>query len=296
MHSNEVIDLKGYQAARSETEEQAPELRAGTTLLAGQYTLTNFLNSGGFGITYRAKDSLLRDVVIKECYPSALCIRTGNDVQALKPGHKEDLAAMVDQFVAEARSMAVLDHDNIVRVHQIFKENQTAYMSMDFIDGPDLLEMSEESPELLPPQEIERLTKRILAAIRYVHDRGLLHRDISPDNILVDRSGEPILIDFGAAHQHARSEGDQPSRPKFVKDGYSPLEFYGEEAEQGAWSDLYSFGATLYHVITGAPPPDAQRRLKALECGKSDPYVPLAGRFDGFRPACLRAIDKSLSL
>ncbi|NNE81345.1 MAG: protein kinase [Silicimonas sp.] len=300
MHKNEVIDLRNYRDAEVEDETgedpASQYLRAGTILLHGQYTITKYLNCGGFGITYRAIDSLGRDVVIKECFPGALCFRTGNDMCARKPAYKDELESIVGHFIKEAKRLANLQHDNIVHVHQIFEENHTAYMAMDFIDGPDILDILEEDSLELSPLDVEFLTEKLLHAIKFVHDRGILHRDISPDNILIDKQGEPVLIDFGSAREHATSSDHTISRLKFVKDGYSPQEFYIAGSDQGTWSDIYSFAASVYHMVAGHAPVDAQSRLAALATKTDDPYVPLVGRIGGYPPRFLEAIDKALEV
>lgn len=299
MQKNEVIDLRNYRVEDEvAVDAQAPQhLSAGTTLLLGQYTITGYLNCGGFGITYRARDSLSREVVIKECFPSEMAYRSGELMGSRTPKFKEELEAIVQHFVKEAHRLATARHDNVVHVHQIFEENDTAYMAMDFIDGQDLLDIVEADPNRFSPREVEQISRKMLHAIKYVHGRGMLHRDISPDNILIDNSGEPILIDFGAAREYASQSSYRAfSKLKFVKDGYSPQEFYIAGSEQGAWSDLYSFAASMYHVMTGRAPEDGQKRLAALAAKKPDPYVPLAGNVSGYPMRFLRTFDKALSI
>jgi serine/threonine protein kinase len=120
-----------------------------------------------------------------------------------------------------------------------------------------------------------------------------LHRDISPDNILIDKTGNPVLIDFGAASEQAIHATRILTGRRVVKDGYSPQEFYLTGAEQGPFSDLYALGATFFHVITGKVPPESQRRLAKVAEGETDPYLPLDGRFPGYPPGFLHAIDKA---
>jgi hypothetical protein len=203
---------------------------------------------------------------------------------------------MVTGFVSEAHNLAALTHKNIVHVHQVFEENDTAYMAIDYIEGMDLLERIDMDPDRLTAKEIVRLTKRILPAVRYIHGMGMLHRDISPDNILIDTSGEPILIDFGAARKTAPSSRRAISQMKFVKDGYSPQEFYIAGADQGPWSDIYSLAASLYHAISGEAPEESQKRMSALAQKQADPYIPLAKRIKGYPPQFLEAIDAALQV
>ncbi len=278
-----------------EAEDLIDELQPGAKLLKGQYTITRYLNSGGFGITYLAKDSLDRDVVIKECFPSSVCRRSKVMVAARSRAHTAELRSIVQLFVREARNLAKIVHPNIVAVHQVFEDNGTAYMAIDYIDGLDLQQVIDGEGMTLAPEHIVRITDKLLEAVGFIHDHDMLHRDISPDNVLINKAGEPILIDFGAAREHASKTTRAMSALRVVKDGYSPQEFYIAGSEQGPWSDLYALGATLYHLISGEAPINGQARLAALAEERPDPYVPLAGRFNGYPPGYLEAIDCAMS-
>lgn len=274
----------------------ADELAEGSTLMHGQYTIVSFLNAGGFGITYSARDSLDRHVVIKECFPGAFCRRSTALVTARSRAHQSELASIVRLFVQEARSLAKLNHPNIVGVHQVFEENNTAYMALDFVEGRDLLEIIEGGNPKLKPEEVETILRKVLDAIGFVHEQGLLHRDISPDNILLDKSKNPVLIDFGAAREQATKKSRVLSALRVVKDGYSPQEFYISGSEQGPYSDLYALGASFYHLITGELPPDAQTRLSAVASGEADPYRPLVDRLPTYRKGFLTSLDTALEI
>ncbi len=274
----------------------ADDLKPGTTLLDGHYTILGFLNSGGFGITYLAKDSLDRTVVIKECFPNTLCRRSTSVVRARSRKHQGELRSFVENFVAEARSLARLVHPNIVGVHQVFEDNDTAYMVLDFIDGRDLQAIMETTDRAFAPGQIVTMLKKMLSAVEFIHQTGMLHRDISPDNILIDPQGNPILIDFGAASEQTTRATRVLTGRRVVKEGYSPQEFYLTGAEQGPWSDLYALGATFHMLIAGQPPPDSQRRLARVAEGIGDPYAPLAGRYAGYPPGFLESIDKAVSV
>ena len=279
---------------QEDDESALDELKPGTKLLHGQYTISRYLNSGGFGITYLAKDSLDRDVVIKECYADAFCRRTNAVVSARSRAHQGELKSIIKHFVQEAQSLSKLVHPNIVGVHQVFEDNDTAYMAIDFVDGQDLLEILEDPKQTLEPEHIVTITRKLLAAIGFIHDHSLLHRDISPDNILLDRAGEPILIDFGAARENIAMSSKKHSALRVVKDGYSPQEFYITGSDQGPWSDLYAFAASLYHAVKGEPPVNGQNRLVAIAEQRADPYEPLAGAMAGYPDGFLEAIDKAL--
>ncbi|MGB3314320.1 MAG: protein kinase, partial [Albidovulum sp.] len=288
MSLNELVE-------KSELEGQMDELQPGTTLLHGQYTITRFLNNGGFGITYLAKDSLDREVVIKECFADAFCRRTNTIVSARSRAHQGELKSIIRHFIQEARSLSKLMHPNIVGVHQVFEDNDTAYMAIDFVDGKDLLEILEDPAAKLTPEQIVGITRKLLSAIGYVHEHGLLHRDISPDNILLTRQGEPILIDFGAARENAGDTGRKHSALRVVKDGYSPQEFYIAGSEQGPWSDLYALAASLYHAIKSEAPVNGQQRLAAIAEQRPDPYEPLTGAVEGYPAGFLEAVDKAMN-
>jgi serine/threonine protein kinase len=277
-------------------ETLGDELPAGTTLLQGQYTLTRFLNAGGFGITYLAKDSLDRTVVIKECFPSSLCCRRQRSVRVRSETHQDDFRSIVKFFGQEARALAKLKHPNIVGVHQVFEDNDTAYMALDLVKGQDLLDIIEYEPDRLTPTEVKRILMRLLSAVAYIHDRGILHRDISPDNILIDDANNPVLIDFGAAREEASRRTRLVTQQATVKDGYSPQEFYISGSKQTPASDLYSLAATFYHLIAGESPPVSQTRLATVAEGGRDPYVPLGKLTGDYDAYFLGAIDKCLEI
>lgn len=272
------------------------ELKPGTKLMHGQYTIESFLNAGGFGITYLAKDSLDRKIVIKECFPGAFCRRSRYVVQARSRAHQNELKSIVRLFVQEARSLAKLDHPNIVGVHQVFEDNDTAYMALDFVEGRDLLDTIEDPNHGLTPAQIKSILKEVLGAVGFIHDQGILHRDISPDNILINKSFHPVLIDFGAAREEATKQSRVLSALRVVKDGYSPQEFYIAGSEQNPSSDLYALAASFHHLIAKDVPPNSQARLAAIASGDPDPYVPLLGRFDDYDTDFLAAIDKALAV
>ncbi len=284
------------QKTTDTNEAYLDELAPGTELLQGQYRIVKFLNSGGFGITYLASDSLDRKVVIKECFPSSFCNRSRTIVQARSRAHTAELKSVVQLFVQEARSLAKLNHPNIVGVHQVFEDNETAYMVLDFVEGRDLLDTLEDPNHGLTAPQIKGILQDVLSAVGFIHDQDILHRDISPDNILLDSDLRPVLIDFGAAREEATKKSRVLSAMRVVKDGYSPQEFYVQGSEQSPSSDLYALGASFYHLIDGEIPPNSQARLAAIASGEKDPYEPLAGRIKGYETRFLAAIDKALGI
>lgn len=277
-----------------DTEEELP---VGTTLSGDQFTITSRLGAGGFGITYRAMDNVLgRTVVIKECFPTDFCYRDGRDVMPHNKGQAEQASSIVQMFMREARSLAKLRHPNIVGVHRAFEENQTAYMALDLIDGPDMLDLLESSEAPLSPDRVKDILMQLLYAIEKVHEMDLLHRDISPDNIIVERNGTPVLIDFGAARGDASRRTRAMSSLLVVKDGYSPHEFYVAGSMQTPSSDLYALGATFYHILSGQAPINSQARMMEVASNNPDPCPPLLGRIEGYPNAFLQAIDKAMQV
>lgn len=270
----------------------------GTLLLNGEFQITGRLSHGGFGITYLAKDiSLSRTVVIKECFPEAFCSRRNNaSVMVRSASHEDQYSSIVKMFIREARSIAKMRHPNIVGVHRVFEDNHTAYIALDLIDGHDLQEIIEDEDRDLTPTQIKDILFKILDAIELVHAHDLLHRDISPDNILLDKWGNPVLIDFGAAREEASKKTRTISTVMVVKDGYSPQEFYFAGSKQNASSDLYALAATFYHLISGQAPANSQSRVSEIAMKNPDPCVPLAGCFPDYDDVFLEAIDKAMRI
>ncbi|MEM6939166.1 MAG: serine/threonine-protein kinase [Pseudomonadota bacterium] len=283
------------ESADYDDEYESDVLPDGTALLGGQYVIERYLSSGGFGITYFARDSLDRRVVIKECFPEAYCSRKrSRTVMARSHSHQGEFRSIVDMFMREAHSIAKLSHPHIVGVHQVFQDNDTAYMALDLIDGKDLLDIIDANDEQPAYVDVKAILLKVLDAIATVHDQDMLHRDISPDNILIDAWDNPVLIDFGAAREEASKKSRALSAVLVVKDGYSPHEFYIAGSKQFPCSDLYALAATFYHLITGEAPPHSQTRVAAIAADKPDPCVPLVGRIKGYPRPFLEAIDKAM--
>ena len=275
---------------------ETAELPSGTLLLNGLYQIVEPLQQGGFALTYVARDSLERHVVIKECFPSGLCARTGGRVHAASPQVEAQFEALKQQFLREARGVAKLKHPHVVAVHQVFEENNTAYMALDYVAGMDLISVLEDEPERLTPAFFEATLRETLKAVRHIHANGILHRDIAPDNIRVDGSDRITLIDFGAARARGVGALAGEGAVTAVKDGYSPPEFYGMGEVQDFSSDLYSVAATFHHLITGEVPPNGQDRKTVVTAGAADPMSLLAEGDWICGHHVLATIDRALSL
>ncbi len=254
------------------------------------YEILAVLGHGGFGVTYRARDTTLgRDVAIKEYLPTAVAIREdGTTVLPRSTALADEFRWGRERFLQEARTLAKLDGaPAIVRVFDFLEANGTAYMVMALLDGEPLNQRLKREGRLSQPA-IERLLDPLLDGLAAVHAAGFLHRDIKPDNIMLDAKSAPTLIDFGASR--APMAGGTAAMTAIFTPGYAAAEQF-TSAKQGPWTDIYGLCATLYHAIVGRPPPSAFDRMV------NDVYAPLAKlRPAGFSPALLAAIDAGLKL
>ena len=242
-------------------------LALGTKLGKGRLTVGKKLGSGGFGVTYIAYDNnLKRRVALKEFMPNYLAVRQGNRIVP-KSGQEQAYQKSMNSFMKEARTLYELRaHPNIVHVISVFKENGTAFYTMEMLEGESFLNYLRRKKKITANRAFQMLLP-IMRAIQYVHTKKMIHRDISPDNIMLcedpSRPGSvvPKLIDFGAAH--VAIEGYSLSYPGVKKNGFSPLEQNWEGNSQGPWTDVYSFCATFYSAIVGTVPVAAQTRAES---------------------------------
>ncbi|MEN6595893.1 MAG: protein kinase [Clostridiaceae bacterium] len=238
------------------------------TILAGKYLIGRVLGEGGFGITYLGWDlNLGVKIAVKEYYPMGFVTREHNATSSVLPyvGNKAAFfAAGRDRFVDEAKSLAKFyGLPGIVAVKDFFLENNTAYIVMEFVEGKTLKQMLIDAGGKLPAAAVLEMMKPLMRSLSEVHDAGIIHRDISPDNIMVTKEGNVKLLDFGAARDYADS-GNR-SLSVLLKPGYAPEEQYRTRGIQGPWSDVYALCATIYRAITGVTPPESVERLRADE-------------------------------
>ncbi len=233
------------------------------TVLRGRYLIGSVLGQGGFGITYVGYDLLLEmRVAIKEYFPAGMSSRSGESIQW--HGTEQQKEQGLDGFMKEARKMAKLDEiPSIVGVRDVFHENGTAYIVMKYIEGETLKSKIKREGKMSPDVCVSLLMP-IMEDLCQVHDAGILHRDIKPDNIMITPSGKAMLLDLGAAKELTApqmEDGKSLSSNYIVSHGFSPIEQYTAAGKVGAWTDVYSLCATLFYAVTGEVPPTAIERL-----------------------------------
>ena len=243
-------------------EENLHCLRKGTRLI-GRYTIEGVLGQGGFGITYLGIDELHeKKVAIKEFFPQGIVTRNieyQDTVTVTFVGEKDNYEKGKERFLKEARTMAKFSKDEgIVKALDFFEINNTAYIVMEYLEGITLKQYLRENQRIAPEDLIELLVP-LIESLDEIHSQGMIHRDISPDNIMVLPDGRIKLMDFGAARDY--TEFGEKSLSIVLKPGYAPPEQYQTHGIQGPWTDIYALCATMYKCITGENPPDAIDRV-----------------------------------
>lgn len=243
-------------------EENLHCLRKGTRLI-GRYTIERVLGQGGFGITYLGIDELHeKKVAIKEFFPQGIVTRNieyEDAVTVTFVGEKDNYNKGKEKFLKEARIMARFSKDEgIVKAQDFFEINNTAYIVMEYLEGIALKQYLREN-ERIEPEELLELFVPLIESLDEIHSQGLIHRDISPDNIMVLLGGKIKLMDFGAARDY--TDFGEKSLSLILKPGYAPPEQYQTHGVQGPWTDIYALCATMYKCLTGENPPDAIERV-----------------------------------
>jgi WD40 repeat protein len=264
----------------------------------GEYTIQAILGQGGFGITYLAQDTRLNtQVAIKEYFPQSYATR--ESTQTIRPHtatlHQENYDWGLNEFLKEAQALARFKHAHIVRVLRFLETNGTAYMVMEYEEGESLLSYLKTHGGFLAEPMLLSIFIPVLTGLQAVHDAGLLHLDIKPDNIYLRKNGQPMLIDFGSSRQVR--EDASASQKVAISRGYAAPEQYPGNGERGPWSDVYGMGASLYRCITGREPQDALERKRAFERTTADPFAP-ATSFERphYAPHIRAAVDAALAL
>ena len=264
----DICPFCGYEVGTP--AEDAIHLNPGT-MLHDRYIMGRVLGYGGFGVTYIGWDGKLEQkVAIKEYLPSEFSTRMpGQTCVTIFNGDKsEQFAAGLDKFVDEGNRLAkFMNEQGIVKIYDSFQENDTAYIVMEYLEGETLAQRLEREGTI-PEDEAVGMLMPIMESLKAVHEEGIIHRDISPDNIFLKSDGTVKLIDFGAS-RYATTTYSR-SLTVIVKPGYSPEEQYRSSGDQGPHTDVYSLAATLYKMITGKRPPDAMDRRKKIESKNVD--------------------------
>ncbi len=258
----------------------------------GEYRLQGVVGEGGFGIVYRARDlSLDRIVAIKEYMPSTLAGRMSSNQIHVRAQHKGAFDAGLRSFINEARLLAKFSHPALVHVYRFFEENGTAYMVMRYYEGQTFRAFLAEQENGMNERWLSSMLSPILDVLEMLHAADCFHRDIAPDNVFLQASGMPVLLDFGAAR---RIIGDMTQALTMVlKPGFAPIEQYADDGgmPQGAWTDIYQLGAMLYLAITGKVPTTSVARMI------SDPIRMLTpADYPGFSAQFLQGVHRALAV
>ena len=265
-------------------------LREGTLLHGGSYRIVRFIGSGGFGCTYEAVHTVMEErVAVKELFARDFCYRDGNtsQVSVATESKKELFSKLRRKFIEEAKALYRLRHPGIVRVSDVFEENGTAYYVMDYIAGKSLQDLLKQYGRL-PESEALGYIRQVSEALRYVHGHNRLHLDIKPGNIMVDRSGSAVLIDFGASKQYDEANGENTSTLLGHTPGYAPPEQMCNSVRQFTPStDIYALGATLYKLLTGETPVESALRIS----GEDMAPLPV-----GISPSTRSAVESAMVL
>jgi serine/threonine protein kinase len=244
-----------------------------------RYTVGTVIAAGGFGVTYRAWDRILdSQIAIKEYYPVGLAARSEDkiSVSVLPAGEKATFERGKERFLKEARSLAKFNNNpGTVTIYDFFEQNGTAYITMEYLDGCNMSEYIESEDASVSLDMIMDITDAICDVLSAVHSNGVIHRDISPENIFAEANGTYKLIDFGAAKQQISDE--QSSLTVILKHDYAPLEQFSQKGNVGPWTDIYSLGASLYKILTGVTPKESIQRIMhddIVDARKLRPDIP----------------------
>lgn len=263
------------------------------SILAGKYLLGMAIGEGGFGITYIGMDlNLEMRVAIKEYYPNGCAVRNcseSNTVLSCSNSTQEVFEKGREKFINEARLLAKCSNlSEIVSVKDFFRENHTAYIVMEYIEGITLKAYLKQNGDHIPAQKTLQMMKPVICSLSKVHDMNLIHRDISPDNIMICNNGSVKILDFGGARDYIFS--NEKSLSIMLKPGYAPEEQYRTHGNQGPWTDVYALCATMYRCITGSVPPES------LERAYQESLPPIRSISPDCPPAAAYAIEKGMSI
>lgn len=243
------------------SDELEPVNLTAGTVLDDRYVIGRVIGSGGFGITYLAYDTdLEKSVAIKEYYPKNVAVRAADDVtlEPLTSMHEAEFERGAEKFKQEAEILSELKNEtDIINIYNTFRQNGTIYYVMEYIHGITLNEYTERYGKLSEGQALYAALC-ITSAFNCIHSRSIIHRDLSPNNVMITIDGKVRLVDFGNARPFIEGENSMTVE---VKHGYAPLEQYQHHGNHGPWTDIYSLGTVLYYALTLETPEDPMARL-----------------------------------
>ncbi len=269
-------DICGVCGKRTDEYQAAPHHLQPGSILGGKYIVGAVLGEGGFGITYIGRETTLDiKVAIKEYYPSG-AVNRNNTCSSEITAHVGDAAAYFEKgknsFLGEARTLAKFASEpSVVSVRDFFSENNTAYIVMEYLEGIDLKDHLKQNGKMSFEDTVRMLTP-VMKALSKIHAQGLIHRDISPANIMILKDGTVKLLDFGAAREVGGA--DEKSLSILLKPGFAPEEQYRTKGHQGPWTDVYALSATMYKMMTGINPSDAMNRVFQDDLARISEYNP----------------------
>lgn len=236
-------------------------LQPNTTLQGGKYRIERVLGQGGFGNTYVGYNTEFEETVaIKEFFMKGVTERdeTTSVVSVSNADNVQQFEEQREKFKKEARRLRKLKNEHIVKVHDLFEENGTAYYVMDYIDGESLAEKMKKTDQQFTEVEVRSILSQVLEALKEVHQNEIWHLDLKPGNIMIDKGGNAYLIDFGASKQIRANGSMTTSTALCYTPGYAPNEQIGQMYDRfGPWTDIYALGATIYNLLTNKKPPMA---------------------------------------
>ena len=237
-------------------------LQPGAMLHNGSYRIIQTLGHGGFGVTYLAEHVMAeRKVCIKEFFPMEYYNRDAdsNNIVIASQGSAEFVERYKEKFIKEAKTIAKFDHPNIIRIHDVFNDNNTCYYVMDYVEGESLAQYVKRHGALDEVAAVKYI-KDVAAALSCIHEQSINHLDVKPGNIMIRRSdNSAILIDFGLSKHYSKDGSQTSTTPVGISHGFAPMEQYnsGGVSSFSPETDIYSLGATLYYLLTGTVPPTA---------------------------------------
>ena len=261
------------------------------SLLQNRYEIKAIIGAGGFGITYLAWDTVLeKNTAIKEYFPNGLVSRTENrKIEVYLQEQSDEYQQGKERFLREARELTRFSNcKNVVSVFDFFEANNTAYMVMEYLQGTTLKNYMEQKGGRIEESMAINVIFTLMDTLEIVHSAGVIHRDIAPDNVYICSDNTVKLLDFGAAKQ--AMTGEMKSASVILKPGYAPVEQYTKSGKIGPWTDIYAFGAMIYHMMTGVRPVDSVERTLGDQLPSPRQYNPQ------INPAMEKVILKAMAV